>query len=534
MVSKQKVQRTEHRSSERSVQFQSHGNVVVGDAEKLATFTSRSTKVKYGENGQIMAIPASQKFELKTSLMVPERLGLLLVGLGGNNGTTLTASLLAHQKNISWETRRGRQEPNFYGSLILASSVLIGQEEETNKDVYAPFTSLAPFVHPNDIVIGGWDINGANLAEATARAQVLEPDLQHQLKPFLENIVPLPSYYHPDFIASNQADRANNCLQGSKSEILNIIRSDIKKFKEANGLDKVVVMWTANTERYTNIDNTVHVYTADLMKAIEQDHSEISPSTLFAVASILEGCIFINGSPQNTLIPAVVALAEDKGVPIAGDDFKSGQTKMKSVLTDFLVSSGIKPVSIVSYNHLGNNDGRNLAEAAQFRSKEISKSSVIDDILQACPMYNDDSNGKESSGPDHRIVIEYIPAVGDTKRAMDEYESEIFMGGRSTISIHNICEDSLLAAPLMLDLVLLAELLSRVTVKKADEECEYEPLHPVLSLLSFMLKAPMVPKSVPVINAFMRQRRAIETFVRAINGLEPNDDLLFDQRLVRA
>lgn len=525
--------KTEYESFGPNIQVQSENVKVNNASEKVTLFTSKTTKVKYGENGQVIASPSSQTFELKTATNAPEKLGLLLVGLGGNNGTTFTASLLAHKQNISWETRRGRQQPNFYGSLIMASSVLIGQEEETNKDVYVPFFNVAPFVHPNNLIIGGWDINGANLAEATARAQVLEPDLQRQLKPMLEKITPLPSYYHPDFIASNQADRANNCLQGTKAEILSIIRSDINKFKEENQLEKVVVMWTANTERYTNIDNTVHLYSNDLLKAIEKDHHEISPSTLFAVAAILEGCIFINGSPQNTLVPAVVALAEEKGVPIAGDDFKSGQTKMKSVLTDFLVSSGIKPVSIVSYNHLGNNDGRNLAEAAQFRSKEISKSSVIDDILQACPMYNG-VDGKAQSAPDHRIVIEYIPAVGDTKRAMDEYESEIFMGGRSTISIHNICEDSLLAAPLMLDLVLLAELLSRVTIKKAGEAADYAPLHPVLSLLSFMLKAPVVPRTVPVINAFMRQRRAIETFVRAINGLEPNDDLLLDQRLVQA
>lgn len=533
MVRKTKTARLDDNGvSEGNVMVRSSNVLASSERERVTLFESRTTKVEYdSEGGQMIAIPQVQSFELKTLLDKPDKLGLLLVGLGGNNGSTLTASLLAHKHNISWQTRRGVQRPNFYGSLIMASSVLVGQEAETNKDVYVPFFKMAPFVCPNDLVVGGWDINNANLAEAVERAQVLEPDLQNKLKPYLEAITPLPSYYHPNFIASNQADRANNCLKGTKSEILTILREDIKNFKKTHQLSKVIVMWTANTERYTKIDEQVHLRTEDIFKAIEADHSEISPSTLFAIASILEDCVFINGSPQNTLVPAVIELSQQHKVPIAGDDFKSGQTKLKSVLTDFLVSSGIKPLSIVSYNHLGNNDGRNLAEAAQFRSKEISKSSVVDDILEASPMYNE-TLGKSTSALDHRIVIEYIPAVGDSKRAMDEYESEIFMGGRSTISIHNICEDSLLAAPLMLDLVLLSELLSRVSIKKSGSAgSNFEPLHPVMSLLSFMLKAPVVPKDLPVINAFMRQRRAIETLVRAINGLPPIDDLLLEQRL---
>jgi myo-inositol-1-phosphate synthase len=161
----------------------------------------------------------------------------------------------------------------------------------------------------------------------------------------------------------------------------------------------------------------------NLMTAIESSHSEISPSSIFAVASILEDCPFINGSPQNTFVPGVIQLAESKGVFIGGDDFKSGQTKLKSVLVDFLVNAGIKPLSITSYNHLGNNDGKNLSAPQQFRSKEISKSNVVDDMVQANPiLYQKDEH------PDHIVVIKYCPAVGDSKRALDEYVSEIFMG----------------------------------------------------------------------------------------------------------
>lgn len=193
-----------------------------------------------------------------------------------------------------------------------------------------------------------------------------------------------------------------------------------------------------------------------MLTAIQNNHSEVAPSTLFAVASILEKCPFINGSPQNTFVPGCLDLAARHDVYIGGDDFKSGQTKMKSVLVDFLVSAGIKPVSITSYNHLGNNDGMNLNSHAQFRSKEISKTNVVDDMVESNPILY-----KKGEHPDHVVVIKYVPAVGDSKRALDEYENEIFMGGRKTISIHNTCEDSLLASPLILDLALLTELMTR-------------------------------------------------------------------------
>jgi myo-inositol-1-phosphate synthase len=161
----------------------------------------------------------------------------------------------------------------------------------------------------------------------------------------------------------------------------------------------------------------------NLMKSVAISHSEISPSTIFALASILEGCPFINGSPQNTFVPGVIDLAESRGVFIAGDDFKSGQTKLKSVLVDFLVNAGIKPLAITSYNHLGNNDGFNLSAPEQFRSKEISKSNVVDDMVSSNSILY-----SENEHPDHTVVIKYVPNVGDSKRAMDEYVSEIFMG----------------------------------------------------------------------------------------------------------
>lgn len=217
-------------------------------------------------------------------------------------------------------------------------------------------------------------------------AQVYEPELQEQLRPHLEVITPLPAPYYPDYIAANQADRANNTLPGTKAEHVEAIRADIRAFKEANNLDKVVILWTANTERFSSVVPGLNTTADELLAAIQRGEDEIAPSTIFAVASILEGCTYINGSPQNTFVPGCLQLAERHGTLLAGDDFKTGQTKVKSVLTDFLVSAGIKPVSIVSYNHLGNNDGKNLNAPAQFRSKEISKTNVVDDMVASNPL----------------------------------------------------------------------------------------------------------------------------------------------------
>jgi len=386
---------------------------------------------------------------------------------------------------------------------------------------------VLPTVDPNDIVISGWDISSANLAEAMARADVFDRDLQQQLGPHMAKFVPLPSVYDPDFIAANQEDRANNVIEGTKQQCLGQIRKDIKKFQSDNKLEKVVILWTANTERFSDIIPGVNDTADNLLKSIEVGHSEISPSTIFAVASILEGCSFINGSPQNTFVPGCVELAEKKDVYIAGDDFKSGQTKVKSVLVDFLVSAGIKPVAITSYNHLGNNDGKNLSSPKQFRSKEISKSNVVDDMVE--------SNGilyGENEHPDHTIVIKYVPAVGDSKRAMDEYVSEIFMGGANTMAIHNTCEDSLLAAPLIIDLIIITELFERITYK-TDKDENFQSFHSILSALSYLLKAPLVPDGTPVVNSLFRQRACLENLLRACVGLPPENHMLLEHKTKR-
>jgi len=197
---------------------------------------------------------------------------------------------------------------------------------------------------------------------------------------------------------------------------------------------------------------------------------------------------------------------------------------MKSVLVDFLVSAGLKVESIVSYNHLGNNDGKNLSAPQQFRSKEISKSNVVDDMVAANHLLY-----RPGETPDHCVVIKYVPFVRDSKRALDEYTSTIFMNGLNTIVMHNTCEDSLLASPLIFDLVICTELMTRISYK-TEEQGDWQSFEPVLSILSYMLKAPMVPEGTPVVNALFKQHRCITNILCACAGLPPDTDMLLEHK----
>ncbi|KAH8369865.1 hypothetical protein KR093_001285 [Drosophila rubida] len=495
------------------------------DDEFIETdYDYQTSHVKRSASGQIHVHPQTTSLKIRTARHVP-KLGVMLVGWGGNNGSTLTAGLEANRRQLQWRTKGGVQQANWFGSITQASTVFIGSDE-TGSDVYVPMKELLPMVEPNDIAVDGWDISGYHLGDAMRRAEVLDVGLQEQLYEQLSALKPRPSIYDPDFIAANQSERADNLIAGTKLEQYEQVRRDIRDFKQRSGVETVIVLWTANTERFCDVKAGLNTTSKELLASLQANKPEVSPSTIFAMASIAEGCTYINGSPQNTFVPGLIELAEEKQVFIAGDDFKSGQTKIKSVLVDFLVGAGIKPVSIVSYNHLGNNDGKNLSAPQQFRSKEISKSNVVDDMVASNNVLY-----APNEHPDHVVVIKYVPYVRDSKRAMDEYTSEIMMGGHNTLVIHNTCEDSLLATPLILDLVILGELSSRIQLRSAEREAApWVPFKPVLSLLSYLCKAPLVPRGSQVVNSLFRQRAAIENILRGCIGLPPISHLTLEQR----
>ncbi|XP_037673924.1 inositol-3-phosphate synthase 1 [Choloepus didactylus] len=498
-------------------------DVVYGPEAIEAHYEYRTTRVSR-EGGVLKVHPTATRFTFRTARRVP-RLGVMLVGWGGNNGSTLTAAVLANRLRLSWPTRTGRKEANYYGSLTQAGTVSLGLDAG-GREVHVPFRALLPMVAPDDLVFDGWDISSLNLAEAMRRAQVLDWGLQEQLRPHMEALRPRPSVYIPEFIAANQGARADNLILGSRAQQLEQIRQDIRDFRSSARLDKIIVLWTANTERFCDVVPGQNDTAKNLLRSIELG-LEVSPSTLFAVASILEGCAFLNGSPQNTLVPGALELAWQHRVFVGGDDFKSGQTKVKSVLVDFLIGSGLKTVSIVSYNHLGNNDGQNLSAPSQFRSKEVTKSGVVEDMVHSNSVLY--APGEQ---PDHCVVIKYVPYVGDSKRALDEYTSELMLGGINTLVLHNTCEDSLLAAPIMLDLALLTELCQRVNFC-TDADPEPQGFHPVLSVLGFLFKAPLVPPGSPVVNALFRQRSCIENILRACVGLPPQNHMFLEHKMER-
>ncbi|KMU75761.1 inositol-3-phosphate synthase [Coccidioides immitis RMSCC 3703] len=478
-------------------------DVVYTDNEINTKYVYRTTSVTRTDDGKYVASPKETVYNFKVDRKVG-KVGMMLVGWGGNNGTTVTAGIMANRRGLVWDTREGKRAANYYGSLVMGSTVKLGTDPETAEEVNIPFRDMLPMVHPNDLVVGGWDISGMNLGDAMDRAAVLEPSLKEMVRKDMAALKPLPSIYYPDFIAANQEDRADNVLPGSKAcwDHVEQLRKDIREFKSANGLDKVIVLWTANTERYADIVAGVNDTADNLVKAIKEGHEEVSPSTVFAVASILENSPFINGSPQNTFVPGAIQFAEQHGAFIGGDDFKSGQTKMKSALVDFLINAGIKLTSIASYTTLATR-WKDLSSPQTFRSRKFQ--STCDDMSLHTEL-------SMSTTPKSSLAF------------------------LQTISMFNVCEDSLLASPLILDLGLLAEVMTRVSWKVADGGDKFKGFHSVLSVLSYMLKgqcdiAPMTPPGTPVVNALAKQRAAVTNIFRACVGLQPESDMTLEHKL---
>lgn len=204
-------------------------NVVYTNEHIKSNYVYRTTSVAKTAAGKYVATPKETTYDFKVDRKVG-RVGMMLVGWGGNNGTTVTAGIIANRRGLVWETREGKRAANYYGSVIMGSTVKLGTDESTGEEINVPFHNVLPMVHPNDLVIGGWDISGMSIADAMDRAQVLEPSLKSLVRKEMSYMTPLPSIYYPDFIAANQEDRADNILPGNKAcwEHVEQIRKDIK------------------------------------------------------------------------------------------------------------------------------------------------------------------------------------------------------------------------------------------------------------------------------------------------------------------
>ena len=227
-------------------------HVVYTDEEIKSQYVYRTTAVTQKEDGKLVATPKETVYDFKVERKVG-KVGMMLVGWGGNNGTTVTAGIIANRQGLTWETREGPRAANYYGSVVMGSTMKLGTEAKSGKEINIPFHNVLPMVHPNDLVIGGWDISGMNLAEAMDRAAVLEPTLKFQVAKQMEQMKPLPSVYYPDFIAANQGERANNVLEGSKASMAHVeqIRKDIRYDSFPRSFTWILLIGTEISRRLT-------------------------------------------------------------------------------------------------------------------------------------------------------------------------------------------------------------------------------------------------------------------------------------------
>lgn len=384
------------------------------------------------------------------------KLGVLLVGLGAVS-TTLVAGVEAIKRGIS--------QP--IGSLTQMGTIRLGKRTDNNVPMIKDFVPLADL---NDIVFGAWDIFTDNAYDAAMNAGVLDKDLLNQVSEQLASLKPMPAVFEQNYVKRITGENVKTGK--NKMELAEQLIEDIAKFKSDNGCDRLVIVWCASTEIYVE-EAPIHASIEAFEKAMYDNDPLIAPSMIYAYAAIKSGVPFANGAPNLTLdIPALTELAEEHGVAICGKDFKTGQTLMKTILAPGLKSRMIGLEGWYSTNILGNRDGEVLDDPENFKSKEVSKLSVLEHIFQ--PEVYPDLYGAFS----HVVKINYYPPRGDNKEGWDNIDIFGWLGYKMQIKVNFLCRDSILAAPLALDLALFLDLAQRANMKGVQE------------WLSFYFKAP--------------------------------------------
>lgn len=384
------------------------------------------------------------------------KLGVLLVGLGAVS-TTLVAGVEAIKRGIS--------EP--IGSLTQMGTIRLGKRTDNNVPKIKDFVPLANL---DDIVFGAWDIFNDNAYDAAMNAGVLDKDLLNQVSEQLASLKPMAAVFEQNYVKRLHGE---NVKEGkNKMELAEQLIEDIAKFKTDNGCDRLVIVWCASTEIYVE-ESEVHASIEVFEKAMYDNDPRIAPSMIYAYAAIKSGVPFANGAPNLTVdIPALTDLAEQHKVAICGKDFKTGQTLMKTILAPGLKSRMLGLDGWYSTNILGNRDGEVLDDPENFKSKEVSKLSVLEHIFQ--PEVYPNLYGDFS----HVVKINYYPPRGDNKEGWDNIDIFGWLGMKMQIKVNFLCRDSILAAPLALDLALFMDLAQRAGMKGVQE------------WLSFYFKAP--------------------------------------------
>ena len=423
------------------------------------------------------------------------KLGVLVVGLGAVTSTFMTGVLMA---------RKGLSKP--VGSMTQYDKIRVGQGAEKK---YLKYEDIVPIAKLDDIVFGAWDVYPANAYESAINCEVLKEKDINPVKDELEAIKPMKAAFDHNY--AKRLDGENIMVGKTRWEMVEQLREDIRNFKKENGLDRVVVLWAASTEVYVPVDEEVHGTLAALEAAMKADDKEhIAPSMCYAYAALTEGAPFIMGAPNTTVdIPAMWELAEKTGMPIAGKDFKTGQTLVKSGFAPIIGTRCLGLNGWFSTNILGNRDGLVLDEPANFRTKEVSKLSTLESILvpeEQPDLYTDYY---------HKVRINYYPPRNDNKEGWDNIDIFGWMGYPMQIKINFLCRDSILAAPLCLDLVLLSDLAARAG------------RHGIQRFLSFFLKSPMhdyTKGEVPV-NHLFQQYVMLKNAIREMGGYEADETI---------
>ncbi len=425
--------------------------------------------------------------EIKNKPVKPKgKLGILTPGMGA-----VATTFIAGVESV----RRGLAKP--IGSLTQMGTIRLGKRTDNRTPAIKDFIPLAGL---DDLVFGGWDIFEDNCYEAAMKAGVLEKELLYGVKDFLEGIKPMKAVFDQKYVKKLSGEwvkKGDNWY-----DLAQQLMDDMKNFKEENGCDRLVIVWCASTEIFMK-PTAAHETIEAFEKAMKENSPEIAPSMVYAYAALKMGIPFANGAPNLTIdIPALMALARENSAPICGKDFKTGQTLMKTILAPGLKARMIGLGGWFSTNILGNRDGEVLDDPESFKTKEESKLSVLEHILQPelYPALYDNFY--------HKVRINYYPPRGDTKEGWDNIDLFGWLGYPMQIKIDFLCRDSILAAPIVLDLALFMDLAQRIGFNGVQE------------WLSFYYKSPQhAPELYPEHDLFI-QLMKLKNTLRYIQGEE--------------
>jgi len=412
------------------------------------------------------------------------RLGVLTPGMGAV-ATTFIAGVEAIRKN-------GAQP---IGSLTQMGNIRLGKRTENR---YPRIRDFVPLAELDDIAFGGWDLYDVNVYEAARTARVIDTALLDSIRPELEAIRPMPAVFDQSYVSNLDGDHVKRAA--TKMDLAEAVVDDMRRFQRENGCARLVMVWCGSTEKYIKASD-VHASIEDFERGLRNNHPDIAPSMIYAYAAISQGVPFVNGAPNLTCdIPALIELAAATETPIGGKDFKTGQTLMKTILAPGLQARALGIKGWFSSNILGNRDGYVLDHPDNFRTKEVSKLSVLGDILR--PDLSPELYGELY----HKVCINYYPPSGDNKESWDNIDIFGWLGYPMQIKINFLCRDSILAAPIVLDLALFADLASRAGMSGIQE------------WLSFYFKSPQTAPGLRPEHDIFKQLIKLQNTLRHMMG----------------